>query len=860
MSKKIVSLLLVLVMLVGCFASCGLFKKPDPEQPDNGGNTTPDTPTGPSYTVETFEGEFVYKDSVTTLAANWNPHTYKNSDDSYPIGFITTGLYGFYFNDALINVVDGMDPFSGYKIIPEMAAEMPVDVTEEMKATHPEYNIPESATEGYAYKIALNPNATWENGEKINADTYIYSMQMLLDPKYQNYRGTDYFDGSFSIANAKNYYYQGSQNYNDVAGGIETYVKGEDGNYYSEAGFPLYIAVGLSCSYLDPDCLFDYVEYYGNAYFDTTHWAALKALMNEEGVVALNDTTYEYLKVLITGNPAWNEDESYLHNYIVELVAYEDNYSFDNVGLFKSGEYEITVVLGKSLTGFNLLYALSGNWIVYQPYYDACMTKMPESDAYSSTYNTSPETTMSYGPYKMSAYVLDNSMEFVRNENWFGYTDDKHIYQDPEDGKVYPMYQTTKITCQVVAESDTRKLMFLAGQLMGYGLQPEDMEEYRDSEYCYVTPSETIFFFIFNGHIDAINEREAAADFNQATTDLQTMTLNSFRRAVAVSFDKEAFCTAVSPSRSGGYGLIGNSYLYDPETGARYRDTDQAKKALCEFYSVDISAFDSLDDAVNSITGFDVDTAKEYYRQAYAEALELGYVTDLDGDGICDQTVTITYASSTAGTSFIESTLNWFNEKLVEVTAGTPFAGKIVFVESASLGNNWSDMLKAGVVDTCLAGWKGSALDPFGLTDLYTNPAYQYDAQWFDSTKVNLTLDVQVDGEMKSVTMNLRQWSDALNGATVKVNGVEYCFGYGIADVETRLNILAAIETEVLATYNYIPMLQDASMALLSKQVYYVVEDYNPVMGRGGITYLKYNYNEAEWNAYVESQSGNLSY
>ena len=164
------------------------------------------------------------------------------------------------------------------------------------------------------------------------------------------------------------------------------------------------------------------------------------------------------------------------------------------------------------------------------------------------------------------------------------------------------------------------------------------------------------------------------------------------------------------------------------------------------------------------------------------------------------------------------------------------------------------------MVDTCLAGWSGSRFDPFGLTDLYTNPAYQFDANWFDSTKVNLTLDVEVDGEMKTLTMNLRQWSDALNGATVTVEGVEYCFGYGIADVETRLNILAAIETEVLATYNYIPMIQNASMALLSKQVYYVVEEYNAVMIRGGITYLKYNYNEAEWAEYVKSQGGELAY
>ena len=108
--------------------------------------------------------------------------------------------------------------------------------------------------------------------------------------------------------------------------------------------------------------------------------------------------------------------------------------------------------------------------------------------------------------------------------------------------------------------------------------------------------------------------------------------------------------------------------------------------------------------------------------------------------------------------------------------------------------------------------------------------------------------------------MNLREWSDALNGATVVVNGKGYCFGDGIADVEVRLDILAAIETVVLGTYNYIPMLQDASMALLSKQVYYVVEEYNPIMGRGGIRYLRYNYDDASWASYVKEQGGTIKY
>ena len=76
-------------------------------------------------------------------------------------------------------------------------------------------------------------------------------------------------------------------------------------------------------------------------------------------------------------------------------------------------------------------------------------------------------------------------------------------------------------------------------------------------------------------------------------------------------------------------------------------------------------------------------------------------------------------------------------------------------------------------------------------------------------------------------------------------------FGNGMAEVDTRLTILAGVEGKVLQTYDYIPMLQDAGMSLLSQQLYYVVEEYSPIMSRGGIAYLKYNYTEKEWREFV---------
>ncbi len=804
--------------------------------------------------IEAKPGVYVYKDSVSTMATNWNPHTYETSDDGYPDAFLRSGLYEFLFNDEL-HPLEGKEPYEGYVVVPVMADGMPEDVTVAMKAEHPEFGIPDSAEKGYAYVINLNPDACWEDGTPINADTYVESMKRLLDPELKNYRALDRYNGDFEIAGAKAYANANSSTYADTMGEftLDDLTKGENGVYYTEDGKAMYLGVDFPLDWCGGDTLKDYVDAYGEDYFSLTNWDTLVEMMNDKGLIPLTDENLELYADVTTGNPAWNETADDLPNYFVVTDESFGEADYSQVGLYKTGDYQITLVLARALTGFYLYYNL-GNWIVEPELYDSCLKQT--GDAWTSTYNTSVETTLSYGPYKLVNYEADKNMHFVRNENWVGYKMDTFKYVDPVDGETYDMYMTDEIDTQVVAQPETRKLMFLKGQLMTYGLQSEDFEQYRNSDYVHFTPSETIYFMILNGHKEAIRDREANEGFDQSKFDLETLTNLNFRKAIAITYDKELFASTISPSRSGGYGIIGTLYVYDPETGAKYRDTDQAKQALCAAYSVNVEDYASLDEAAASITGYDPVTAKELYKAAFDECIEAGYITDADGDGICDQTIQIEYALSSAS-SFIDKTINYMNEKMAEVTDGTPFEGKVVFVQSAPYGNDWSNRIKDGMSDTVLGGWSGSSMNPFSLTDLYVDPARAYDGGWFDATKVDMT--VEIEGE--EITMTMYQWSDALNGRAVTIGDKEYNFGYGMADVETRLDILATFETTVLGTYDYLPMLQDGGASLLTQQAFYVVEEYNVLMGRGGIAYMKYNYDEAEWAEFVASQpDGTLSY
>ena len=845
--KKLLALLLAAIMVLS-MAACG--QKTDAPAEDGAVDVT-DAPAAADG-----EATYTYHDAVSQLATNWNPHTYRNVDDSYPQDFINAGLYSFVFNDEL-NPVEGKDPWSGYKIVPEMAADYPVDVTEKVKAEHPEFGIPESATAGFAYTIDLNPNATWEDGTVINADTYVESMKRLLDPDLKNYRAVDRYQGNFVIAGAENYANQGHK----VPLNLEGLKAKLDVGTMDEAVAP----------YKDDIAYINWANSFGAQYdFENFPWKAGEDVKDEgfclepaaepvETPLTIKEMVEFYTKSCITHNGQTAEmAEGFIPSEIFVGYEYADGIDYATVGLYKTGDYQITLVLEKSLAGFNLLYNLGSNWIVETELYDSC--KKQNGDVFTSSYCTSVDTTLSYGPYKLVSYQADKAMRFERNENWYGYTDGKHEYKDPTDGEIYQMYMPDAVDTLMVAEASTQKLMFLKGQMATYGLQAEDFASYRNSEFCYATPNETIFFLILNGHKDALQKREAAADFDKKTTDLETMTNQNFRKAIAVTYDKELFASTISPARSGAYGIIGIPYIYDPDTGARYRDTDQAKQVLCDFYSVDVEKFGGdLDAAVDSITGYDPEKAQELFGLAYEEAIAEGYITDEDGDGISDQTVSIEYCMS-VDNDFMTKTIDYLNEKMNEVTKGTPFEGKVAFVKSAPYGTEWDKKIKQGLSDTVLAGWSGSKMNPFSLTDLYTDGIMQYDAAWFDASRESMTLTVPVDGNDTEITMSLREWSQALNGATVKVGANEYNFGEASADVDTRLDILAGIEGKILETYNYIPMLQNGGMSLLSQQMFYVVEEYNPVLGRGGIQYIKYNYSDQEWADYVAEQGGELKY
>lgn len=132
---------------------------------------------------------------------NWSPLDWETANDAYILDYTTTGLYCFILNSSL----------TGWTIVPEMAAAAPVDVTDNYVG---QFGIAEGER-AKAWRIALNPQACFSNGAAIDADTYLYSYQQLLDRRMANYRASEVTQGDFAIAGAAEYY-EGSGSWEDV--------------------------------------------------------------------------------------------------------------------------------------------------------------------------------------------------------------------------------------------------------------------------------------------------------------------------------------------------------------------------------------------------------------------------------------------------------------------------------------------------------------------------------------------------------------------------------------------------------------------------------------------------------------------
>ncbi len=884
---------------------------------------------------------YTYRMAPADLPEHWNVQTYQSNSSTYVLDYTSDSLYGMDYNDD----------YTGFKIVTEMAKEFPIDVTKDYVG---KYGV-KAGDENKVYKIVLKDYLTYDNGDKLDAYSFVESMKCLLNPVAANYRADNvYKSGSLKIYNAEAYLKQSSyalsafvsENYGDdeyvdpslftktEAGtlqhnGFDIVLDINDGSswgadLYSNIGSNVYnddqtqvalwdvateeivawrtlskVGEGDAAAYVFYDLEGNEIEVGLNESKTAYVWgektldfalqypeAAERIFAAVEAAAAAPDGKLKDGQVYLTESLLKDLQDciAMLHGHAdVEAYAAEaGDYAYQefeemvflgtmlpameydgNVGFFATSPTELVIALINPMEdNFYLRYELmSSFFLVHVPTYKKCEKVV--DGIYTNTYGTSVDTFVGFGPYKLTQYVEGATIRLERNDKWRGYAESDYISGT---------YQTDAINYQKVTNEATRLEMFLKGEIDSYGLQPEDMDDYLGSDYTYFNDSESTWFLVMNPDAETLAEMATVATPEKTgNTVIKTpVAITEFRQALSYSLNRTEFNQLLSPTSGVAKALLSSMIVADPESGMSYRSSDEAKDAILSFWGLSDKwgpgkEYETRDEAIDSITGYDPAGAKALFNTAYDKAVEAGYITDdMISSGNWEVQLCI---GKPAEASFYNKGFEFLKTCWTNAIKGTKFEGHVTFVLSQTLGStSFGNYLRNGQVDILFGvGYGGSMFDPYSMMDCFTGNL-QYDP-FTDKTEV--MVDVELDG--KVLRASLYDWvSEALQGNTIecgvvgadgKTTGEVVKISAGSsAPAARRITILAAAEEAVLNLSNIFPLQTDASASLRCMRVNYKTEEYILGVGRGGTKYYTYAMDDAEFAAYVTKVGGTLNY
>ncbi len=798
-----------------------------------------------SFAEEATLDTYTYRTATTALGNNWNPHTWEtNADDT-----IQSYLQTPFVTMSILDSENGV-----YQWVYKMATAV-TDVTKDHLDDLTKYNVTlmdgttlDTTEKGYVFEIALNPDAKWEDGTPINADSYITSMKYLLDPDMKNYRANLYYAGESAVAGGEAYYFGGSTAYLDNNPSADTpvyavadLVKDEEGYYNTADGAKVYVATADKLGWLGGNALADYVGAYGEAYFGMEGYNALTAVADENGRVRLNDEALANIVTTISAVADWGEDETCAPSYFVYTKEYP-KVDFDVVGCYKVDDYTIRYVTATYIDFNYFLTSLTSTWLVYEPLYTAGFDTT--GTLKTTNYCTSMETTMSYGPYKIESLQPDKQLVFTQNENWYGWTknEDGSLTSTTNylvDGEYQPAYQTTRVVIDVMDEA-AMKQAFLKGDLSEWTPEADDLATFASSDQMYKVDETYTMSFFFNTGVEALKTMDASKG-NQNSVVLSNI---DFRKAFSLAIDRAEYVTATEGYKPT-FALMNNLYFYDVynDPTSSYRNSEPAMQAVCNLYGVQYgegTPYATLRDAYLSINGYNLTEAKELMKKAHDQLVADGlYVS---GEPIH---IRIGWAKG-ALTSSSNKQVELMN-KYINAAASEAGFGTITLEAIGNITDRYGDVAK-GEYAIGYGAWGGAAFYPFRNMQVYCDTD-QYSINeagcWDPSTEM---LVLNVNGE--DVEMSWKDWSNALIGSG----------RFAASDFETKLKITAQMEELYLKKFYRIPLAGTTLPSMLSYQCSYYTEDYNIMYGFGGLELMTYNYTDAEWAEYVASEGGTLSY
>lgn len=761
------------------------------------------------------EVDYQYNSYLAGSPSTWNVHTWQTNDESVIMAYTETGLYDFVLNENK----------DGYVIIPEMAADDPIDISDTLTIDEvSQYGV--NSDEGTKWKVSLNPLAKWEDGTPINADDYIYSMQQLLNPKMQNYRASSYYADTLQIGNAERYFKSNRKTYEQYSKYAPIMQEaGQTPEYYYSFSESNEVVKKISNQYStiveffnDNIPMFERTPSLISVFKNYVHFEMITKTDGDgveyEGIESITCTEEQKGYHPTKGDRNISTALNYLAQLFgastdAEIAQYRDDLTYtlyqwpetkwDEVGLVKTGEYELTFYLQTTIEKYYMQYNLSGNWLVYKDLYEA--GKTTSGNLTVTNYATKQNNYKAYGPYKLVRYQTDKVIILEKNENWYGYTDGKHVNQ----------YKTNRVKLEVIPEHATALQMFLKGDLDDISLTAEDMKKYGFSSRLYTTPETYTQKLSFNTDWNTLVRRQKGSGYNKTI-----FTNHNFREAFSYAMDRELFAAQYTAGHEPSVVLLNSEYISDYSTNEVYRDTPQGKSVITDIYG-------------DNVNGFSVSKAAELFQLAFNEEI----AKTREGHLEAGQKVQIEILLYNDASESAQAQITFMRNCLAAATKGTSLEDKIEI--KTRKDEDYYNTAYGGNFDCIWTIWGGMTMDPYSFMQVYTDENVRCEYGFYPSRE-QLVLEKELLKGSEDVSMSYDEWRLAIS------SGGQYS-----KDHEVRLNILAALEKAIILRYETISITSRASAELVSWKVILGTEKYIPLVGRGGIRYIDYRYNATEW-------------
>ncbi len=800
--------------------------------------------------------EAEYNTTTSVMPSNWNEFTYADNNDVQIMNYIGSAFFEYDYkweDDAKFNAdgtinKDGI--VAGAYTTNYSAATKLEDVTADVDAKWG-YTDAQKAEGGYAWKITLRDDLKWDDGTPITAADFEYSMQQLLDPAFMNFRANTYYD-TLMIKNSKSYFFQNQEGTYETIGAVG-YASVQEAIDAGETVYANVWSMWGAEGYKDEN---------GN---EAPEW------------VAITDTTVyncEDGSDPISGSDLYTYYGAYLepgtgYDAAVYVENTVRNVEWENVGIYAvEDENAIVLCLDKAYS----FLKEDGSLSVWAPYYFSSLPVVhkekyeaskiaPAAGAtlWTSNYNSSLETTASWGPYKLVEFEAGSHYKLVKNENWYGWNMEQYKNQ----------YNITAINCRKVEEFATKWMGFLNGDYDNASLQTENVADYLDSKYVYFTSTSTGTF--------GMQLYSNLATLKNSENNNGILAIQEFRHAFNLALNRSDIVEKIWPgSAVPCFGLLNVAYYYDIENspeledGGQYRNATVAKEGILRAYGFEQGADGkwtsgslvdlSTDEAYSALTGYNPELAKTKMQEAIdillANPEEYGYDSS--------KNITLVYGSS-ADTDKQRFRASYLQDVLDGLTVGTALEDKIDVVFDASAGAQWAEAFRTGATQIGFGyGFSGNAFNPFDIIGAFVNPedSLNYHMYW-DTASLDMTLTMpegDYDGAGETITMSVLNWYFCLNGLAATENQAKtYNWAEGFAPVEARLMILSALEELTIKESRSVMLIADGGGSFLGAKFSYFSEDEHTFMGFGGIRYMEVNYTDAEWKDFVAQNNNDLS-